>query len=97
MTFQTESLTVDWLSLNIRNSQDHEPISLFLFNSLNFNVYKKTNYTGPLEEVFWNDKNEYKCVFIEIKNFYWSGLQLVFSGKNAAHFYEVLKRKRFDI
>jgi hypothetical protein len=96
MTFQTENLTVDWFSLNIRNSQDFQPIAFFLFYSLNFNVFKKISQNGDLETVFLNESNEYKCIFIQMKTSYWSGLQLSFSGKNAAYFYKVLKRKGFD-
>jgi hypothetical protein len=101
INFETENFVVDWLSLNIRDGCNFTTLANYLFESLNFNIFKvKLGYNSKNEEysdqILLNDKNHNCCFFVETSNNYWKGLRLEFRGKNGEHFYNLITTRRVD-
>ena len=107
LNFESEKLQVDWIGFTIKDIalSEMENISLYLFDNFNFNVSKKIKGSDTDKKIFWKDENSHSCYFLIVdskdskgywKNDFWQGIVLVFSGKNAHHFFEILKTKDFD-
>ena len=94
LTFDSQRLDVDWISFNIQGFTDPKIIASNL-----------SKYFTPhilMDDVpsigFHGFKKKYK-VFIRQytgSKGYWIGTKIIFSGKNAAYFYKLVKTQRFD-
>lgn len=94
LTFDSQHLDVDWISFNIQGLTDPKTI-----------VSNLSKYFTPhilMDDVpsigFHGLKKKYK---VSIRQYtgskgYWIGTKIIFSGKNAAYFYKLVKTQRFD-
>jgi hypothetical protein len=92
--FQFENLVVDWISFNIQGLLDPRTIA-----------DRFSRYFTPhvlIDDVptigFHGLKKKYK---VSVRHYtgskgYWVGSQIIFSGKDAAYFYKLLKTEKFD-
>lgn len=99
LTFETENLEIDWISFNLedlKESNHWEDIAKYLFNVCSFNIsFMEAKNPAASKKLFVDKKNNYECNFEKGNNPYWKGFQLSFSGKNAAYFYSLVKKKLF--
>ena len=94
LTFESENLEVDWISLNLEGWMDPRIIA----NRL-------SKYFTPhvlIDDVpgigFHGFQKKYK---VSIRQYtgskgYWVGTKIIFSGKDAAYFYKLIKTQRLD-
>jgi hypothetical protein len=94
LTFDYQHLDVDWISFNIQGLTDPKTIASNL-----------SKYFTPhvlMDDVpsigFHGFKKRYK---VSIRQYtgskgYWVGTKIIFSGKDAAYFYKLVKTQRFD-
>ena len=101
LTFESESLVVDYISLNITGCTDPEPIANYLFDSFGFNSVVKETFQGKSADLILKSRNGYKVSFIKLtynpeSNIYWTGLIIKFSGENGKYFYSLVQKKLID-
>ena len=94
LSFKNQGLKVDWIGFNIQGSVDTKAIA-----------YGLTKYFTPhvlIDDVlsigFHGFKKKYK---VSIRQYtgskgYWIGTRIIFSGKNAAYLYKLIKTQKFD-
>jgi len=94
LSFDSENLIVDWISFNLKGTSNPQLIAQRL--SKHFNPYVIVDNKTSIS--FHGLKKNYK-VYIRHSTgsmFYWTGTQIIFSGKNARHFYTLIKNQKFD-
>ena len=107
LNLNSNNLQIDWIGFTIKdiNLSEIKSISRYLFENFNFNVSKKIKGSDTDEKILWKDEHSHSCYFLIVdskdskgywKNDFWQGISLVFSGKNAHHFFEILNTKDFD-
>lgn len=94
LNFQSENLVVDWISFNIQGLTDPRRIA----NGLSKHFTPNVLMNGEPIIGYHNFKKKYK---VSIRQYtrskgYWVGTQIIFSGKDAAHFYKLIKTQQFD-
>ena len=87
-----ENLEVDWLTLNIPGFTDPLRIANRLCKYFQPNVI----IDGKEKISFYGVRKNYKVSVLQYTESYWVGTQIVFSGKNAAYFYRLIKSQKFD-
>ena len=94
ITFDSENLVVDWISLNIEGLMDPRIIASRLLKYFTPHIL--------IDDVpsigFHGLRKKYK---VSIRQYtgskgYWVGTKIIFSGKNAAYFYKLIQTQRFD-
>ena len=94
LTFESEKLGVDWISLNLEGLMDPRIITGRLLKYFTPHVL--------MDDVpsiaFHGFKKKYK---VSIRQYtgskgYWVGTKIIFSGKDAAYFYKLIKTQKFD-
>ena len=97
LSFKSENLVVDWISLNAKGLIDPQPIAKYLlefgFNSFQLNSFQE----GPTrKEILCNHpKNKFNVIFSRPIE-YWNGTVISFSGQNATYFYKLIQQKSID-
>ena len=93
-SFESENLLVDWISFNLEGLMDPRIIPRRLLKYFTPHVL--------IDDVpsigFHGFKKKYK---VSIRQYtgskgYWVGTKIIFSGKDAAYFYKLIKTQRFD-
>lgn len=94
ISFDSESLVVDWISFNIQGLPDPRTITYGL--STHFTPHVIIDDEPKIG--FHGFKKKYKVSVREYTGSkgYWVGTQIIFSGKDAAHFYKLIKTQKFD-
>lgn len=92
--FDSENLNVDWITLNLKGLVDTHVIACRL--SKYFIPHVLVDDVPSIK--FHGLKKRYK---VSIRQYtgskgYWVGTKIIFSGKNAAYFYKLIKIQRFD-
>jgi hypothetical protein len=94
LNFESESLIVDWISLNAKGLTDPQPTAkyllLFGFNSFQFQEGSKRK-----EIIYSHPKNKFNVIFSRPIE-YWNGTVISFSGQNATYFYQLIQQKSID-
>jgi hypothetical protein len=97
-TFESENLTVDWISFKFQKLEDsrHSKLANYLF-MLGFNSYQQSGKLArPIKEpIYIISNNKYEVLFVK-EGPYWSGTIVQFSGKNAALFYNLIQKQIID-
>ena len=98
LTFKSENLVVDYISFNITDCRDPEPIANYLSDSFGFNSVLKESFKGKSEDLIFKITNKYKVSFIKSSynpesNSYWTGTTVRFSGENGKYFYSLIQKK----
>ena len=94
LNFQSENLVVDWISFNIQGLPDPRRIANGLSKHFTPHVLM-----DDVPRIGYHDLNKkYK---VSIRQYtgskgYWVGTKVIFSGKDAAHFYKLIKTQKFD-
>jgi len=100
LNFQLEHLTVDWIEFNIEGSIDILQIAnlaSYFFKLLGFNSILGIDNQYKQADIFHDSKNRYVVSFRQkTKKSHWQGYKIIFSSKNAAYFYNLIKTQRFD-
>lgn len=91
LNFDSENLVVDWISFNIQGLTDPRIIARRLFSR--FNSFITVDDQHRIR--FSDPRNNYN-VSLRQYNRNWVGTQIIFSGKNAAYFYKLIKTQKFD-
>ena len=89
INFKSESLVVDWISFNIQGLPDPGTIAYGLSKHFTLHVL----IDGEPKMLYYGFKKKYKVSirqYTESKG-HWVGTQIIFSGKNAAHCYNLIK------
>jgi hypothetical protein len=94
LNFQSQNLVVDWNSFNIQGLTDPRTIASGLSKHFTPHVL----IDGEPNISYHGFKKKYK---ISIRQYtgskgYWVGTQIIFSGKDAAHCYNLIKTQKFD-
>ena len=87
--FQSENLVVDWISFNIQGLPDPRRIA---------NGLSKHFTPHVLSIGYYGLNKKYKVSirqYTESKG-YWVGTKIIFSDKDTAHFYKLIKTQKFD-
>lgn len=94
LSFDSENLIVDWISFNVEGNSNPQLIAQCL--SKHFNPHVIIDNKPSIS--FHGLKKNYKvCIRHSTGSmFYWTGTQIIFSGKNARHFYTLIKNQKFD-
>jgi hypothetical protein len=104
LNLQSQNLTIHYFSFNISGSLQKDylrKIAFYLFESFGFNSTFLRKQLNQRETFFSSDKNSYEVIFIhsdympKAKNF-WEGTKIDFTGKNAEHFYNQIKKNQLD-
>jgi len=95
ITLDSENLVVDWLSFNLEGLMNPKIITRRL--SKHFTPHVLMDDVPSIE--FHGLKKKYK---VSIRQYtgskgYWVGTKIIFSGKDAAYFYKLIKTQRFDL
>lgn len=92
ISFNSEDLVVDWISFNLAGLTD---ITLLTHRLLPyFNVSVVTENQSQIN--FYNCRDSYNVLLRQYRKTYWVGTQIIFSGKNGAYFYKLIKTHKFD-
>ena len=101
LTFESQSLIVDWISFNISVGAnfDRNRMAEYFLN-LGFNSSQRINQ-GKMEFLFWDEKNVHQVLFWKktynpVNKSYWNGTSVIFNGENASHFYEMVRMELID-
>jgi len=94
ISLNSENLVVDWISFNLEGLMDPRTIADRL--SKHFTPHVRIDDVPMIG--FHGLKKKYK---VSVRQYtgskgYWVGSQIIFSGKNAAYFYKLLKTEKFD-
>ena len=94
LNFQFENLVVDWISFNIQGLPDPRRIA----NGLSKHFTPHVIIDNVPTIGFHGLKKKYK---VSVRQYtgsrsYWVGTQIIFSGKDAAHFYKLIKTQKFN-
>ena len=97
--FESESFTVDFITINISGPVDVDPIAKYLFKHCHFNSMLEG--TGRKKFLYSKSTNPYKVSFRTTEynpseKLFWSGTQVIFSGDNAAQLYKLIKTQKFQ-
>lgn len=103
LTFESESLVVDYISFNIQGLVDRKQvkrIAKHFFQILGFNSTFAKGSTGKEEDLFVDSRNQHRVSFryylyAPEYTTYWSGTKVGFSVKNATQFYNIIKQQKF--
>jgi len=90
----SENLVVDWLSFNLEGFMDPTPI----VNRLTKYFTTRILIDNVPKSEFHGLEKKYKvsiCQYTGSKS-YWVGTQVIFSGKNAAYFYNLIKTEKLN-
>lgn len=92
-TFDTDNLVVDWISFKFQHLDKINQIADYFFKK-GFNSYQQSaKYTKPVKEpIFITSDNEFEVLFVKELP-YWKGMLIQFSGSNAKHFYDLVKKR----
>jgi hypothetical protein len=95
INLNSENLVVDWLSFNLEGLVDPGIIANRL--SKHFTPHVLIDDVPTIG--FHGLKKKYK---VSVRQYtgskgYWVGTQIIFSGKNAAYFYKLIKTEKFDL
>ena len=91
-SFESEKLTVDWISFKFQDLENIKQIAQYLFE-MGFNSYQQSGKLAQpfQEEIFVSFHNQFNAIFV-IEAPYWKGVSLTFSSTNAAFFYSLIKQ-----
>ena len=89
LNFQSQNLVVDWISFNIQGLTDPRIIASGLSKHFTPHIL----IDGEPYVSYHGSKKKYK---VSIRQYtgskgYWVGTQIIFSGKDAAHCYSLIK------
>ena len=101
LNFQSENLTVDYISFNIPGPDNTESIAKYLFEKFNFNSTFAKGQNGTTYDWFYLNRNQHQVSFRELEydpssKSFWEGTIIHFSGTNAAQFYKIIQAHKFD-
>ncbi len=98
LTFETEKLTVDWISFRFQSLDQFQRRKLAIyFLHLGFNSFKEFGkLSKPLKELMYKKRNNQFELLFTLEAPFWSGSMLHFSGVNATHFYRLVQNKVID-
>lgn len=104
LTFESEGLTVDYLSFNITgltNPESIAKIASYLSESFGFNSQIKEKHDKHFQDLVLEENNAFQVRFLRsLRNTafktYWDGTTISFSGTNAAQIYKHIQRRHFD-
>ena len=94
LNFESQNLVVDWISFNIEGLPDPRTIA----SGLSKHFIPHIQIDGKPSMSFHGFKKKYKVLIrqsTESKG-YWVGTQIIFSGKDAAHCYKLIKTQKLD-
>ena len=99
LSFESENLFIDYISFNVQNPFDPEPLAKYCFKKFGFNSTLEAD--GLKETLFDKKKNQYRIRFWRLhydpaKKQFWDGTQIIFAGQNGAYLYSLIKNNKFD-
>ena len=92
--FESESLTVDYITFNFDRLNESRKADLInYFYKLGFNSYDTDRkYRNAFDEpIKYNSKNLYQIRFIKNITPHWKGIAVAFPDDSAAYFYKLVK------
>lgn len=92
INFNSEDLVVDWMSFNLAGLTDLKLLAQRLLPYFNVSVV-----TENQSQIYFSDcQNSYNVLLRQCSKTHWIGTQIIFSGKNGAYFYKLIKTQNFD-
>ena len=78
ISFESEKLTVDWISFKFQHLENIQEIAQYLFN-IGFNSYRQSGkLVKPFQEaILVNPDNQFKALFVS-EGPYWKGVSVIF-------------------
>jgi len=99
LSFQSEKLEIDYITLNvsIKGDIDPESIARFLYLKGFNSTFQESEQSAP-ENLLWNKLNKYNVILVKHernpkKEIFWNGLAVRFPGSSGKFFYHLLKEK----
>ena len=89
---QSQNVVVNWISFNIKGLPD--PLIIARRLSKHFTSHVLMDDVPSIG--FHGFKKKYKVSIPQYTKGYWVGTKIIFSGKNAAYLYKLIKTQRFD-
>ena len=99
LTFESEGLTVDYVTFNFEQLNDSRKADLVnYFYKLGFNSYDTDRkYRNAFDEsIKYNSKNLYQIRFIKNITPHWKGTAVVFPDDSGAYFYKLAKNNQIQ-
>ena len=90
LNFQSQNVVVDWISFNIQGLSD--PLIIACRLSKHFTSHVLMDYVPSIG--FHGFKKKYKVSIRQYTKGYWVGTKIIFSGKNAAYLYKLIKTQK---
>lgn len=96
--FQSQNIDVDYVTLNLRNGKNNfTKFAQYFHSNYQFNCDFFYNKTGITKSYLVNPYYQHRMVIVfNIDHTNSSILVIQFSGRNAEHFYCILKTQQFD-
>jgi len=92
INFDSNNLEVDWISFNLEGLTDPKIIGDRLFSLFNVSI----TMDDQSKIKFSDHRDRYDVLIRQYGKSHWIGTQDIFSGKNAAYFYKLIKTQKFD-
>ncbi|CAN0433531.1 unnamed protein product [Ectocarpus fasciculatus] len=99
LTFESEGLTVDYVTFNFEQLNESRKAHLIsYFYKLGFNSYDTDRkYRNAFDEsIKYNSKNLYQIRFIKNITPHWKGIAVAFSDDSGAYFYKLAKNNEIQ-
>ena len=93
ISFDLENLGVDWISFNLPGLTDPKRIADRLLSDFNVSI----TIDDESKILFSDRQNSHNVSIRQHIKSHWVGTQIIFSGKNAAYFYKLIKTQKFDL
>ena len=92
LSFESEKLTVDWISFKFQHLENIQEIAQYPFK-IGFNSYQESGKLAePFKEsIFVSSDNQFQALFVN-EGPYWKDVSVHFSSTNAVFFYSLIKR-----
>ena len=87
---QSQNVVVNWISFNIKGLPD--PLIIARRLSKHFTSHVLMDYVPSIG--FHGFKKKYKVSIPQYTKGYWVGTKIIFSGKNAAYLYKLIKTQK---
>lgn len=98
LTFESQSLVVDWISFKFQylSSSKQRDLATYLFE-IGFNSYQQSGkLSKPKKEIIKvTSETKFEVLFL-VESAHWKGTVVQFSGFNARKFYSLSKKKSFS-
>nr|WPV76436.1 hypothetical protein [Naviculales sp.] len=97
ISFESQKLKIDFLTLSIQNSSDEKNIqklASYLFHSFGFNCFLSEGNTRRLSRTLFHDLTTKDTTILRLN--YWDRIVIEFPGKSGQKFYQLVRSHQIN-